>query len=330
MPRGCSRAAGTSFRITLPMGNKQVRHWSDLPGSASGLLVQLVTVMVVVIGVLQIKAGLMDDRRADRRGAADRPRHGFPSPPPSATRPRARLSEPCAVPGAGRPARDRTRTRCFRPGGHACSDARRRQVAGPFDTFAGSGAPSLSGLTFSIREGERVALIGKSGSGKSTLLQLLAGLIPAQDGLITLDGHALERFAIPHLRRHVIYSAQDAAIFEGTIWHNILLGMEEPETAVVDTRRSLLGPRRVRCAHGRRLHAPGRRARQCAFGRAAPIAAAGPVRWCAIPPSSSRRADRLAGCGQRAGRHRRPCRGDARQDADRGRTGWRCSRSSTG
>ena len=58
--------------------------------------------------------------------------------------------------------------------------------------------------------------------------------------MITLDGHALDRFSIPQLRQNVIYSAQDAMIFEGSIWHNILLGMPEPGTDVVD--------RAIRCS----------------------------------------------------------------------------------
>lgn len=222
----------------LAMGNKQVRHWSDLPGSASGLLVQLVTVMVVVIGVLQIKAGLMTTGALIAVVLLT----GRAMVPVAATvsmfaRAYQSLAQFQALAGLlqTEPERD-----VSDPAVTLAPVRGAVRVAGLSHTFAGSGAPSLSGLTFSLREGERVALIGKSGSGKSTLLQLLAGLIPAQEGLITLDGHALERFAIPHLRRHVIYSAQDAAIFEGTIWHNILLGMEEPETAVVE--------RAIRCS----------------------------------------------------------------------------------
>lgn len=222
----------------LAMGNKQVRHWAELPASASGLLVQLVTVMVVVIGVLQIKAGLMTTGALIAVVLLT----GRAMVPVAATvsmfaRAYQSLAQFQALAGLlqSEPERDVSDpTVSLAP---VRGDVR---VAGLAHTFAGSGAPSLAGLTFSIREGERVALIGKSGSGKSTLLQLLAGLVPAQEGLITLDGHALDRFAIPHLRRNVIYSAQDAMIFEGTVWHNILLGMPEPETAVVE--------RAIRCS----------------------------------------------------------------------------------
>ncbi|WP_147158881.1 ATP-binding cassette domain-containing protein [Novosphingobium sediminis] len=222
----------------LAIGNKQVRHWSELPASASGLLVQLVTVMVVVIGVLQIKAGLMTTGALIAVVLLT----GRAMVPVAATvsmfaRAYQSLAQFQALAGLlqTEPERDVSDP--------AVSLAPMRgavAVAGLAHTFGGSGSPSLTGLTFTIREGERVALIGKSGSGKSTLLQLLAGLIPAQEGLITLDGHALDRFAIPQLRRNVIYSAQDAMIFEGTVWHNILLGMPEPEAAVVE--------RAIRCS----------------------------------------------------------------------------------
>lgn len=222
----------------LAIGNKQVRHWSELPASAAGLLVQLVTVIVVVIGVLQIKAGLMTTGALIAvvllTGRAMVPVAATVSMFARAYQSLAQF-QALADLLQTEPERD-----VSDPAVSLAPVCGALAVAGLSHTFKGSGAPSLSGLSFQIREGERVALIGKSGSGKSTLLQMLAGLIPAEEGLITLDGHALDRFAIPHLRRNVIYSAQDAMIFEGTVWHNILLGMPEPEAAVVE--------RAIRCS----------------------------------------------------------------------------------
>lgn len=222
----------------LAIGNRQVRHWSELPASASGLLVQLVTVMVVVIGVLQIKAGLMTTGALIAvvllTGRAMVPVATTVSMFARAYQSLAQFQALAALLQT-EPERD-----VSDPAISLAPVRGALAAAGLSHRFGSSGVPSLSGLTFQIREGERVALIGKSGSGKSTLLRLLAGLIPAQEGLITLDGHALDRFAIPHLRQNVIYSAQDAAIFEGTVWHNILLGMPEPEAAVVD--------RAIRCS----------------------------------------------------------------------------------
>jgi ATP-binding cassette subfamily C protein LapB len=98
----------------------------------------------------------------------------------------------------------------------------------------------LKGIDLEIGPGQIVALLGPSGSGKSTLLRAIAGLLPRKEGLLTIDGHAIERFSIPHLRDNIVLSAQDATIFDGTLWHNILLGMAEPDEAVVD--------RAIRCS----------------------------------------------------------------------------------
>ena len=85
-----------------------------------------------------------------------------------------------------------------------------------------------------------MALIGRSGSGKSTVLKLLAGMIEPQTGSLTIDGHAISHYAAAQLRRAIVLSAQDAALFEGTIWDNILLGMPEPDAELAE--------RAVRCA----------------------------------------------------------------------------------
>lgn len=50
------------------------------------------------------------------------------------------------------------------------------------------GRPVLGGVTFALNKGERLAVLGPSGCGKTTLLRLIAGLIPVQQGGITLDG----------------------------------------------------------------------------------------------------------------------------------------------
>jgi ATP-binding cassette subfamily C protein LapB len=107
-------------------------------------------------------------------------------------------------------------------------------------TFAGSAEKCLENVDLNIEAGEKIALIGRTGSGKSTLLQILAGLLPIEQGKIAVDGHAMDRFATAHLRRDIVYSAQDASLFDATIWDNILLGMAEPDAAMVE--------RAIRCS----------------------------------------------------------------------------------
>ena len=213
-------------------GGRDTRHWSEIPAVASDFIVQMVTVLVVIIGVLQIKAGIMTSgalvAAVMLSGRAMGPISGVIATLARLyqsqsqlnglvailqARPERRLSDPAiaAAPIKGRICAERLSHR-----------------------FDGAGEPALREVSFMIEPGERVALIGKSGSGKSTLLQLLAGLVDKQDGTLTVDGHAIEHFAATQLRQNVVLAAQDATLFDASIWDNLLLGMREPEPDIVE------------------------------------------------------------------------------------------------
>ncbi|OBK36788.1 thiol reductant ABC exporter subunit CydC [Mycobacterium sp. 1245111.1] len=78
-------------------------------------------------------------------------------------------------------------------------------------------------VTLDIRPGERWAVTGTSGSGKTTLLMTLAGLIPALDGEVALDGIELSAFDEAELRSAVGFFAEDAHIFATTVRDNLLV-----------------------------------------------------------------------------------------------------------
>src|SRR5687767_8351217 len=64
------------------------------------------------------------------------------------------------------------------------------EIAGVTKSFpAGAGVrPVLRGVSLSVERGEFVSIVGAMGSGKSTLLSILAGLTPADEGIVTVDG----------------------------------------------------------------------------------------------------------------------------------------------
>ncbi|MCG7278233.1 ABC transporter ATP-binding protein/permease [Corynebacterium imitans] len=86
------------------------------------------------------------------------------------------------------------------------------------------GEPVLSGLTFSAREGEKIALVGESGGGKSTIVNLLLGLYPLVDGMLTICGRNLKDLSVEELRASTGVVFQEPALFSGTVHENIAYG----------------------------------------------------------------------------------------------------------
>ncbi|GGO83091.1 ABC transporter [Marinobacterium nitratireducens] len=91
-------------------------------------------------------------------------------------------------------------------------------------SYPGEQQKALDGVSFRIRAGEKVALIGRIGSGKSTVEKLLMGLYSASDGAIRVDGIDINQIDPVDLRRHFGYVPQDIMLFAGTLRENITLG----------------------------------------------------------------------------------------------------------
>lgn len=87
--------------------------------------------------------------------------------------------------------------------------------------------PILKGVDFTIRPGEKLAIVGPTGSGKSTLIRLLSRFYDFEDGQIFLDGIDLNHIHSHDLRRRVGVVLQDFHIFSGSIYDNIALGNAE-------------------------------------------------------------------------------------------------------
>lgn len=82
----------------------------------------------------------------------------------------------------------------------------------------------LKDLNFSIKAGEKIALVGQSGSGKSTIINLLLRFYPVSDGSITADGFNIQTFSLTDYRKNIGIVPQEVILFGGTIRENIAYG----------------------------------------------------------------------------------------------------------
>lgn len=85
-------------------------------------------------------------------------------------------------------------------------------------------APVLSGLTLSLKEGERVSLVGASGAGKTTLASLIAGLDEPKTGCVDVDGIEVRDVDVDSLRSNLGVAEFDMHVFDGTVEENITVG----------------------------------------------------------------------------------------------------------
>jgi ATP-binding cassette subfamily B protein len=83
------------------------------------------------------------------------------------------------------------------------------------------GEPALERLSFRVRAGEVLAIVGRSGSGKSTIADLLLRLLDPDTGVVRVDGHDLRTVRLDDLRRHVTLVDQEPCMFHATIAENI-------------------------------------------------------------------------------------------------------------
>ncbi|KAJ7622864.1 P-loop containing nucleoside triphosphate hydrolase protein [Mycena rosella] len=96
------------------------------------------------------------------------------------------------------------------------------------------GVKVLRGLSFDVKPGEYVALVGASGSGKSTVIQLIERFYEPGEGRISLDGNGIDSLDIQDYRSRMALVSQEPTLYAGTIRFNILLGALKPEAEVTD------------------------------------------------------------------------------------------------
>jgi ATP-binding cassette subfamily B protein len=106
----------------------------------------------------------------------------------------------------------------------------------------GEKEPLLKNISFSIKPGESMAILGATGSGKSTLVHLISRLYDLNDnflyhaGSITINGIDIRRIARPWLRRHIGLCLQEAFLFSKTIKENIAIA--KPEMKIEEIKKA--------------------------------------------------------------------------------------------
>ena len=101
--------------------------------------------------------------------------------------------------------------------------------------------PVLKNVSFEIKSGKSLAIVGATGSGKTTITQLLARFYEHQSGEILIDNSPIEQYKLSCLRRNIGVVLQDVFLFSGSIFENITLYNKDISLAEVRAAAQLIG-----------------------------------------------------------------------------------------
>ena len=94
--------------------------------------------------------------------------------------------------------------------------------------YPNTGIKALSNLSFKVKAGETLAIMGKTGSGKTTVALLLARLIDPTEGEVLIDGINLKDHNLENYRKYIGYIPQESYLFSDTIGNNIGFAIDNP------------------------------------------------------------------------------------------------------
>ncbi len=97
--------------------------------------------------------------------------------------------------------------------------------------YDNTGIQALKHVSFKIKAGEKVAIIGKTGSGKSSIAQLLMKVIPSNSGTIRINNQEIDTLSAASIRAQSAVVPQDLFLFSDTVANNISLGLESTTEA---------------------------------------------------------------------------------------------------
>ncbi|MDI1324578.1 MAG: ABC transporter ATP-binding protein [Algoriphagus sp.] len=100
--------------------------------------------------------------------------------------------------------------------------------------YPDSGIQALDNISFEIKEGETLGIIGTTGSGKSTIANLLMRMYDPTTGTIKIDDKPIDAFDISNLRRQMGYVPQDVFLFSDSIGNNIAFGIDKADPKIIE------------------------------------------------------------------------------------------------
>ncbi|CAH0998774.1 putative multidrug resistance ABC transporter ATP-binding/permease protein YheI [Neolewinella maritima] len=101
--------------------------------------------------------------------------------------------------------------------------------------YPDTGIKAIDGLSFTLKPGEKLAIIGRTGSGKTTIADLLLRMYDITSGRILVDGKDVSKIGLANLRRRIGYVPQDVFLFSDTIRANIAFGADhDPDEAEIE------------------------------------------------------------------------------------------------
>jgi len=102
--------------------------------------------------------------------------------------------------------------------------------------YPDTGIKAIDDVSFHLRAGEKLAIIGRTGSGKTTIADLLLRMYDVSEGRIMIDGTDIRKQGLANLRRQIGYVPQDIFLFSDNIHNNIAFGStENPSRKEVET-----------------------------------------------------------------------------------------------
>ncbi|WP_264536743.1 ABC transporter ATP-binding protein [Flavobacterium sp. N1736] len=106
-------------------------------------------------------------------------------------------------------------------------------------TYEDTNIKALKNVTFTVKKGETLAILGKTGSGKSTILSLISRLYDVSEGKITIDEEEISTLNLNDLRNNIGIVPQDAFLFSDTIKNNIKFGNQNAsDEEVIEAAKS--------------------------------------------------------------------------------------------